>query len=455
MARILVVENDRHWIDLYQSLLAGTAWKVDTVPSGKKALRRLEEQAYDLVISEMILPDMTGLDLLRKVKGQAGADVIIITGDSNVDAAVSALKNGARDYLIKPFVHDEFLHSVELTLEQRRVLDENQELKTLVNLFQTCQTLTNCLDLERLPAMVMDAFLREANFRRAIGLFADAEGRLDLHEVRGVAPEEGKILAEAVLQHLPSDASYLAVSLNDTGVADISRALILPVKPKGELHGIIALFDDPSREHPTFDRRLNFLLEQTAIAVDNASRFNSVRNLLNVDELTGLFNYRYLDVALEREIRRVERYGSSVSVLFLDLDYFKTVNDTHGHLVGSKVLQEMGALLKKSVRDVDIVIRYGGDEFTIILSELGTKGAANVAERIRASVENHHFLVSEGYDIRLTACLGYASFPDDCKTKIEMLDLADRAMYRGKTGGKNMTFHAAKLEPVRSTPQAP
>jgi two-component system cell cycle response regulator len=122
------------------------------------------------------------------------------------------------------------------------------------------------------------------------------------------------------------------------------------------------------------------------------------------------------------------------------------VNDTHGHLIGSRVLGEVGALLRKSVRDVDLVIRYGGDEYTIILVETDAESAALVAERIRSTVEGHGFMADEGYQIHLTACIGYACFPDDTKSKLELLEVADKAMYRGKFSGRNRVFRALREE---------
>jgi diguanylate cyclase (GGDEF)-like protein len=159
--------------------------------------------------------------------------------------------------------------------------------------------------------------------------------------------------------------------------------------------------------------------------------------MLFIDDISGLFNHRYLEVALEREIKRVERYTSNLAVLFIDVDFFKLVNDKHGHMVGSQVLAEFGALLKLSVRDIDIVIRYGGDEYTIILVETTTSITCMVAERIRSQVEAHQFMKAEGYNIRLTCSIGYACCPDDAATKEELLKLADIAMYEGKAAGKN------------------
>jgi diguanylate cyclase (GGDEF)-like protein len=185
------------------------------------------------------------------------------------------------------------------------------------------------------------------------------------------------------------------------------------------------------------NKNILFLVEQASRAFDNAETYNTARDMLFIDDLSGLFNYRYLEVALERELKRAERYAAHLAILFLDIDSFKQVNDTHGHLVGSSVIREMGTLLKKSVREVDVVIRYGGDEYTIILVETTCQTASIVAERIRSQVENHLFLHDEGLDIKLTCSVGYACCPEDTMSKTDLLSMADQAMYAGKSSGKN------------------
>ena len=193
-------------------------------------------------------------------------------------------------------------------------------------------------------------------------------------------------------------------------------------------------------------KNIRFLLEQSVRAFRNAENYTLAKDMLFIDDLSGLYNHRYLEVALDRELKRAERYASHLAVLFMDLDFFKKVNDTHGHLVGSRVLREMGDLLKKSTREVDVVIRYGGDEYTIILVETGAETADIVAERIRLQVESHVFLTAEGYNIRLTCSIGYACCPEDTMSKQELLDMADQAMYAGKAGGKNCAGRFVKAD---------
>ncbi|MGA7828566.1 MAG: diguanylate cyclase [Geobacteraceae bacterium] len=457
MEKILVVEDDRFFREMYSHLLSGEGYEVITASSVNEAMVLLRQAEYHLIITDLVMPGETGIDLLFQVKRlNPDIDVIMVTSNTNVETAIHALKNGARDYLLKPVNPDEFRHTVALCMEQRRLLNENSELKGLVHLFQVGQTIANCLEIERLGTLVVDSFANELGTDRALAIFPDEDGRLSLSELRGIGYDEAELIAETLLSRYScsSDTFWLRKRISDLlpesvdsavmPVDQMTEVLILFVRSKTELQGIVALFASEGGLLPAEinQRSLHFLQNQTSLAFENAARFASARNMLYIDELTGLFNYRYLDLALDRELKRAERYGSSVALLFIDLDLFKGVNDTHGHLIGSRVLGEVGALLRKSVRDVDLVIRYGGDEYTIILVETDAESAAHVAERIRVTIERHDFIADEGYDIHLSACIGYACFPEDTKSKIELLEVADKAMYRGKFSGRNRVFRA-------------
>ena len=454
MERILIVEDDSFFREVFTDLLKEDGYSVEVAASGEEALELIASREYQLVVTDLVMRDVSGLDILSAVKRlDPAVDVIMVTGHANVETAIYALKNGATDYLVKPINHDEFRHIVAQCMEQRRLLDENQELKGLLHLFQVSQTIANCLELDKIYQLLMDALAKEAGVVRGLGYFSDA-GHLVLHEVKGIEESNASLLGQAVVSEceLIDDGGNLA-TLKDflpDGVdygEGVNEAMCLYIRHKSVLQGVIVLLNDPGKPFPRGVNRKNltFLLDQASLALDNAARFNFAKDLLYIDELTGLYNYRYLDVVLERELKRSERYGSNLAVLFLDIDLFKMVNDLFGHLIGSRVLREVGTLLRKSVRDVDAVIRYGGDEYTIVLVETGLEGATVVAERIRRTVEAHTFGRADGLAIKLTVCLGYACSPDDATTKAELLEMADQAMYRGKAGGKNMAFHALPL----------
>lgn len=166
------------------------------------------------------------------------------------------------------------------------------------------------------------------------------------------------------------------------------------------------------------------------------------KNQSYVDELTGLYNQRHLPMVLNHEVERCRREKSHFCLLFLDIDYFKMVNDGRGHWVGSKLLGELAKVLSDQVRTCDHAFRYGGDEFVILLGGADVESAKKVAERIRKAVESHHFMV-EGHDLKLTVSIGLAEYPTHAQTAEGLIQLADQAMYFGKRKSRNIVFIAS------------
>ncbi|MCE5246318.1 MAG: sensor domain-containing diguanylate cyclase [Candidatus Polarisedimenticolia bacterium] len=179
------------------------------------------------------------------------------------------------------------------------------------------------------------------------------------------------------------------------------------------------------------------LMEPAAIALDNALLFKRLEERTVTDDLTRLYNARFMENYLKRETKRARRFGRPVALLFLDLDGFKLVNDHHGHMAGSRTLVEVGELLRESVRDLDVVARWGGDEYAIVLADTDAAGALVIAERIRAAIAERRWLASLGLDVRLTVSIGVAACPGHGETPEELLAAADGAMYVVKYGGKN------------------
>jgi diguanylate cyclase (GGDEF)-like protein len=319
----------------------------------------------------------------------------------------------------------------------------------MLNLFQSSQAIAGCLELDRVHHLMVEAVAREIGVSRAMGLFQGDAG-LKLMDSKGITTGIAQHYVDSVLAHIatcqPRNRLFIKVRLDDmppgadSAASGITEAFLIFARNKRALLGVIVAFNDAGMNLPDIyprKKNIRFLLEQSVRAFQNAENYTLAKDMLFIDDLSGLFNHRYLEVALDREMKRVERYASHLAVLFLDLDFFKRVNDSYGHLVGSRVLREMAVLLKKSTREVDVVIRYGGDEYTILLVETSAEIAGIVAERIRSQVESNVFLASEGYAIRLTCSIGYSCCPEDSMTKQELLDMADQAMYGGKAGGKN------------------
>ena len=181
-------------------------------------------------------------------------------------------------------------------------------------------------------------------------------------------------------------------------------------------------------------------------ALSNSARVAEAERLSQTDDLTKLHNARFLRQYLTSEIRRARRYGSCVSSLFLDLDDFKRVNDRHGHLVGSHILMEMAGVILACVRDTDVVSRYGGDEFVVILPETGIEQAARVAERVRERISRHAFTGGRNLRLSLTASFGVATFPAHAQSPQRLVAAADTAMYEAKAARKNCIRFASPPE---------
>lgn len=442
---ILLVEDDRFFREMFSNLLQAEGYQVETASCGSDGLDMLVNGQYSLVITDLVLPDVSGLEILSRVReSYPTVDVIMVTGNANLETAIFALKHGARDYLVKPVNPDEFKHSVAQCLQQRRLLDENEELKNMLSLFRASQAIAGCLDSERLCHLLVEAVAREAGLNRALGFFR-VDDTFELKVSKGISAALGASLLEEInawiASPIPSQFSIEHLDLSLPYISEgFAEAFLIPVYSHAVRIGMVVLLNNPLCALPDIaacKKNILFLIEQSLLAFENAEMFSKAKDLLFIDDVSGLYNHRYLDIALEREMKRVERYASHLAVLFIDVDSFKLVNDSHGHLVGSKVLAEFGALIKKSVRDVDIVIRYGGDEYTAILVETPSATAEMVAERIRKQVEDHHFYGCGGKVIRLTCSIGYACCPDDTTSKDVLLEMADKAMYAGKISGKN------------------
>ncbi len=215
-----------------------------------------------------------------------------------------------------------------------------------------------------------------------------------------------------------------------------------PIVAHGVIVGVLVGIDHgrartAPRFSPAFRRSITRLLEPAGYALAHALRVARAEALSVTDDLTQLFNSRYLHEVLRKETKRALRSHAPLSLLFVDLDGFKRINDAHGHLLGSRALVEAAALIRGSARETDIVARYGGDEFSLVLPDTTSEGAMAVANRLRDRIARHLFLADRGEGIRLTASIGVSTMPEAADTAEGLLEAADAAMYRVKEDGKD------------------
>jgi two-component system cell cycle response regulator len=445
-ASVLLVDDERFARTLYADYLRAAGYAVEVAENAPAAIRLLEGQRFDVLLTDIVMPGGDGLQLLADAKRlDPDVQVVVITALDRVDPAVRAMRAGASDYLVKPVTPEALQLSVQRSLSTRALLAENSALRGHVNLFETCQRITGTLERDKVIPLALPALATECGARGAVLLEREGADGWRLSGVHGITAEEaGEVLAPALprLGELALDATIL-LDLPGTGDRPPSSCLFLPVSDGPEILGAVCLLlSDP------FDAeragRAAFICHHLGTALRALGRLSHVEQLAYVDDVTLLYNNRFLDVALDRELSG----GRPFTLLFMDLDRFKAVNDRHGHLMGSALLGEFGRVLRSCVRDDDILVRYGGDEFVALLTGVDSGGGLKVAERIRRAVEDRRFLSREGLSVRLTVSIGLASHPEHAPTKALLLDLADRAMYRGKESTRNVVYIASAEKPV-------
>ncbi|MDA8079777.1 MAG: sensor domain-containing diguanylate cyclase [Nitrospiraceae bacterium] len=357
---------------------------------------------------------------------------------------------------------------IDKALRDKEVLDENmllrQQLSSLsqeMGFFEeVSKTLTSTLELDEILTTIMKKSRKLIKAETWSLLLLDEEtGELVFEKITGKKEDKKKIkkfrlkLGEGIAGWVAQEGIPIVVpdvSIDKRFCSKIDKEtnfrtkslMCVPIKSKGSTLGVLEIVNKITDEPFTKDdlALMMRLVDHAAIAIERASLYQKMAELSITDDLTKLFNTRYLNRTLEIEITRSKRHGSSLSLIFMDVDHFKTTNDNYGHLVGSKLLVEIGQLLIKSLRTIDIVARYGGDEFVIVLPQTAPQAAIQIAERIRRAIEQNIFLKKDGYSLRLTSSFGVASYPESAKSKEDLLRLADEAMYRVKYNNRNGVY---------------
>lgn len=294
--------------------------------------------------------------------------------------------------------------------------------------------------------LLVDETKKELTFEMALGEKGQdfSEIRLKIGEgIAGWVAETGK---PAIVNNVASDPRFQGRCDAQTQFQTRS-ILCAPLVSRGATIGVVEILNRSSGSRFT-KQDLDLLLtlvEPAAIALENALLFQRAEKLAITDDLTKLYNSHYLNTCLGREIERSSRERMCFALIFLDLDGFKGVNDQHGHLCGSRTLFEVGSILRQAVRGEDVVSRYGGDEFVVVLPNTDSQGALSIARRIRKGLKDHAFLGEFGLAVHLSASFGISSFPQHGRTPQDLIQKADQAMYSVKERGKDAVALAGSL----------
>ncbi len=281
-----------------------------------------------------------------------------------------------------------------------------------------------------------DLVTRQHSIKRAIGEGAAEFSHLSFRDNTSLTA-----MAVRNRHYLPYrgdfDSQRQVVYTQNRNLSGMQSLLILPLVVREAAIGTLAL---AARRRDAFGEEvrpaLQLLANQLAVALSNAASVARLEELATTDGLTGCFNKRYFHDELKARLQAAQRFGRKLSLIIVDLDHFKAVNDTYGHHTGDIVIRELGQVLRRLKRETDVVARFGGEEFCVLCEETNTEGALLLAERVRVELEQTSFETDHG-TLRVTASLGLATYPEHGHDKQALFAAADRALYAAKHGGRN------------------
>ena len=332
--------------------------------------------------------------------------------------------------------------------------DQDRQFPELNIFHDVAKALTSSLDLDTIlqtimeklaayfqPAawslLLLDEASKEFYYAAAVGEACEKANVLRLETGETLAEWVTRYGQPLVIADVNRDPRVQRSSKNDNFFADECSVVCVPVRTGGKILGIIQLMGVDMLLYARNEVLLQTLADYAAIAIENARAVQRIQELSITDDCTGLYNARHLFPVLSEEVHRSQRFGYEFSLLFLDLDHFKHINDQYGHLVGSKLLAQVGQTLRNNLRLVDSAFRYGGDEFVILLPQTSKEAALLVARRLTAVFHTSPWLSGATPDISLRASIGIAAYPMDAITPQAIVQFADEMMYQVKQAGRD------------------
>jgi diguanylate cyclase (GGDEF)-like protein len=343
---------------------------------------------------------------------------------------------------------------VSLLMTQGAGIDRARQLHELNIFHDVAKALTSSLNLDSILQTIMEKVAEyfrpdtwsllmvdepkdELYFAIAVGDAAEALKTVRLKMGEGIAGWVARHGEPLIVPDVYKDPRF-AKRIDEMTKWKTRSIVCMPLKSRQRVLGVIQLINvglSEFEENEIFF--LNALCDYAAIAIENARAVRRVQELSITDTCTGLYNARHLFTVLAEEVHRSKRFGYEFSLLFIDLDHFKRVNDEHGHLIGSKLLGEFGQSLRDHLRLVDVAFRYGGDEFAVLLPQTSKEAALFVARRLMAVFHTTGWLPDKPLSVALRASVGIACYPADATTPEALVQLADEMMYQVKQAGRD------------------
>jgi two-component system cell cycle response regulator len=467
--KILVADDDETLNRTLSWVLKDNGYEVETVAGGKNLVERLLAQSYDLLLLDILMPGVDGFDLLERIKTHPdlkNLPVLMISSMAPEEGTIASLGLGAADFIPKPIRIRELLARVKAHLRAGRELDQARaEARSRDEMMDILREVTASIKSDEIYQILVRRVAHGLKISKCSIILAvpnEPTGtvvaayenpmlrslEVDLKrypEIRETLARQSMVLIEDVT----TDPLYheIRTEWEAAGVHVPTHSVVsIPFSLREEPAGVFFL--RTTEEDPPLNLSDGRFAQQVITAavsalekahdLENAiATKEEMRRLAEIDPLTEAFNRRALLERMTVEMERAARFETVVACLMIDIDDFKEVNDTYGHLVGDRVLRQFADMIRRDQRAIDVVGRYGGEEFVVLLPETGTTGARIFAERILRDVAGRQF-GGDATPVRVTVSIGGATYPDEQITDgASLLNRADQNLYKAKREGRN------------------
>lgn len=467
--KIYIIDNEVEICKLFKDFFDFIGYDSFYETDGEKALKGLREVEYDVLFVDLKLETLSGIEILKKSKiVNPLAEVIVVTGFGSEETVLMTLAYGATSYLQKPISFSEIRVQTEEALAKRRFNILTKSLQSsipaddhllqrhfdnILNLDKLSEFLNRTIDIDLLADTILHGTAEMLSAYYFVFFFYDKVNRemviFSRETITETIMNSLKEKVSKVFEQMTStavDESY-NVRVSRKGVVKNSEHVacdfnemessFVPLLIEDTISGTLGLFGKKETLPHDVQDLLYLIANRTSHVLANATIHRDTKMLALTDGLTGLLNHRAFHDRLDQEYERFRRYGSHLSLIVADLDDLKKFNDTYGHPVGDEVLRLIGAMLREASRETDVLARYGGDEFVILLPQTNATNAYNMGERIRKNIHNYPFML-EGKEIHGSVTMGVATLPHkDIASSQDFLEFADKALYEAKRQGKN------------------
>jgi two-component system cell cycle response regulator len=453
-ARVLVVDDLPTNVKVLEAKLTAEYFTVITATSGAEALVAAKENAPDIILLDVMMPEMDGFETCRRLKADtetAHIPVVMVTALSDISDRVTGLEAGADDFLTKPVNDITLFARIRSLARIKRAIDEwRMQEETYGQLGVSGQG--GGLDLTDHPTGAVLLVEPDEYVAERVSAVLEEDGQTvscvrTAEEALGAMPQEFELVITSLYLE---DSDGLRFCSQLRALEQYRTIPVLLVIEPEEVGGLAKGFELGINDYLVrpvdaneLKVRVRTQLRQKLYRENLQENYRHSLSLALTDDLTGLYNHRYLTAHMDTALRRAVANGKPLSVLMLDIDFFKKVNDSHGHAVGDQVLKEIATRMGRSIREFDTAARRGGEEFVVVMPECAIDVAANVAERLRQVIADTPFCVGDGKEIPVTASIGVASRQGDDDGPDTLLARADEALYEAKRQGRNRV----ELEP--------